>query len=249
MSESSGCAREVEARVAEVLGRIAEAARSAGRDPSDVTLVGASKRQPIDRIAAAVQCGVRILGENYVQEARDKRAQLEAMLRDGDCPLPRWHMIGNLQRNKVRDALPLFDLIETVDRPALAREIDKRSAAGDGRRLDVLAQVNVSAEPQKSGVAPEALPELLAVCAPMAHLRVVGLMTVPAAAGQAGRDSVRRSFARLRELRDDLRDAPGGGDLRELSMGMSADFEVAVSEGATLVRVGTALFGVRKEST
>jgi pyridoxal phosphate enzyme (YggS family) len=245
MSPPDQVAREVEARVAEVLGRIAEAARRAGREPSAVTLVGASKRQPIERIAVAVRCGVRHLGENYVQETRDKRPQLEAMLVARDCPLPRWHMIGNLQRNKVRDALPLFDLVETVDRPELAREIDKRIASGDGRRLDVLAQVNVSGEPQKSGVSPEALPELLKACALLETLRVVGLMTVPAASGEA--KAARKPFARLRELRDHLRDAPGGEALRELSMGMSGDFELAIEEGATLVRVGTALFGVRKE--
>ena len=251
MSEPDHCAREVEERVAEVRGRIAEAARRAGREPSDVTLVGASTRQPIERSAAAVQCGVGVLGENYVQEAREKRPQLEALLRDRDpnCELPRWHMIGNLQRNKVRDALPLFDLVETVDRSALAREIDKRAASGDGRRLDVLVQVNVSGEAQKAGVTPEALPELLEACAPLAHLRVVGLMTLPAAAGDAPAETVRKPFARLRELRDHLRHAPGGEALRELSMGMSGDFELAIEEGATLVRVGTALFGARKERT
>jgi pyridoxal phosphate enzyme (YggS family) len=255
LSEESALHREVEERVAEVLDRIGEAARRAGRNPSDITLVGASKRQPLDRIVAAVRCGVRLLGENYVQEARDKRPALEALLRESDCPLPRWHMIGHLQRNKVRTALSLFDVVETVDRVQLAQEIDRRIAdAVDPEDLhgtreirDVLAQVNTSGEPQKAGVAPEELSALLAGCAPLEHVRVVGLMTLPAPSEDAA--AVRGPFARLRELRDHLREAPGGLALRELSMGMSGDFELAVEEGATLVRVGTALFGARKERT
>ena len=263
-------AAAVQACVAQVRERIAAAARRSGRNPADVILVGASKRQPLERIAAAVRAGVQHLGENYVQEARDKRPQLESLLHESGTPLPRWHMIGHLQRNKVRTALPLFDLVETIDRAELAREFDRRIASagdivaqaeppdqGTRRILDVFAQVNVSGEPQKAGVAPEDLPALLEACAPLHHVRVTGLMTLPAPMALApsgteansGQDSdtLREPFARLRGLRDHLRDAPGGEDLRELSMGMSGDFEIAIEEGATRVRVGTALFGARKE--
>ena len=249
--------------MAEVLERLGSAARRSGRNPADVTLVGASKRQPLDRIVAAVRCGVTCLGENDVQEARDKRPAVEALLRESDCPLPRWHMIGHLQRNKVRAALSLFDVVETVDRLQLASEIDRRVSALAGAAdsqdpvgaaeapglFDLFVQVNTSGEPQKAGVAPDDLPALLEACAPLEHVRVVGLMTLPAAAAGVDTGAVREPFARLRELRDHLQDAPGGHALRELSMGMSGDFELAVEEGATLVRVGTALFGARKERT
>ena len=264
MSPEAAVVQEVEQRVAEVLGRIADAARRSGRSPADITLVGASKRQPLERIVAAVRSGVRHLGENYLQEARDKRPAIEDLLRESASPLPRWHMIGNLQRNKVRAALSLFDLVETVDRAALAQEIDRRilqiaspsdlsssdpSAGCAPGILDVFAQVNLSGEPQKAGVAPEELPALLEACAPLEHVRVVGLMALPAPPPEADPGAAREPFARLRQLRDHLRDAPGGGALRELSMGMSGDFEFAVEEGATFVRVGTALFGIRKERT
>ena len=265
MSPEAAVVQEVEQRVAEVLGRIADAARRSGRSPADITLVGASKRQPLERIVAAVRSGVRHLGENYLQEARDKRPAIEDLLRESASPLPRWHMIGNLQRNKVRAALSLFDLVETVDRAQLAQEIDRRigqiqqiasandsgdsSAAGAQGVLDVFAQVNLSGEPQKAGVAPEELPALLEACAPLERVRVVGLMALPAPPPKADPGAAREPFARLRQLRDHLRGAPGGGALRELSMGMSGDFEFAVEEGATLVRVGTALFGIRKERT
>ena len=259
MSPEAAVVQEVEQRVAEVLGRIADAARRSGRSPADITLVGASKRQPLERIVAAVRSGVRHLGENYLQEARDKRPAVEDLLRESASPLPRWHMIGNLQRNKVRAALSLFDLVETVDRAELAREIDRRilqiASASDASAscapgtLDVFAQVNLSGEPQKAGVAPEELPALLEACAPLERVRVVGLMALPAPPPEADPGASREPFARLRQLRDHLRGAPGGGALRELSMGMSGDFEFAVEEGATLVRVGTALFGIRKERT
>ena len=140
MSPEAAVVQEVEQRVAEVLGRIADAARRSGRSPADITLVGASKRQPLERIVAAVRSGVRHLGENYLQEARDKRPAIEDLLRESASPLPRWHMIGNLQRNKVRAALSLFDLVETVDRAQLAQEIDRRigqiqqtASAGDSK--------------------------------------------------------------------------------------------------------------------
>jgi pyridoxal phosphate enzyme (YggS family) len=225
-------------RLAAVRSRIEAAARRAGRDAREITLVGVSKRMPAERIAEAARAGLTCIGENYVQEAREKRAAL------ADCPQAlRWHLIGNLQRNKARDAVALFDVIETVDRAALAEELDRRTAAA-GRTLEILLQVNVSGEPQKAGARPQDVAALLAACAALPHLRVTGLMTVPEAADDA--EATRPAFARLRALRDALRAAPGGQNLRDLSMGMSADFEVAIEEGATLVRVGTALFGPRE---
>jgi pyridoxal phosphate enzyme (YggS family) len=235
----------VRAAVEDVRRRIAEACGRAGRDPAEVTLVGACKRQPTERIAAAVLAGVGELGENYVQEARDMQAELGALLEreaGEGAPAPRWRMIGNLQSNKARHAVQLFSAIDTLDRAKLARELDKRAGAL-ALSLDACVQVNLSGEPQKAGIDAEAVPELLAACAPLEHLRVVGLMTVPAAAPDPNQS--RPTFARLRALRDTLAGAPGGESLRELNMGMSGDFEVAIEEGATIVRVGTALFGER----
>ena len=228
-------------RLASVRARMAAAAQRAGRDPREVTLVGVSKRMPAASVAEAARAGLRCVGENYVQEAREKRAAL------ADCAEAqglRWHLIGNLQRNKARDAVALFDVIETLDRAELAQELERRAAAA-GRTLEVLLQVNVSGEPQKAGAQPEAVAALLAACAGLPHLRVTGLMTVPEVADDA--EATRPCFARLRALRDALRGESDAESLRELSMGMSTDFEVAIEEGATLVRVGTALFGPREK--
>ncbi len=227
-------------RLAALRERIAAAAVRAGRDPAEVTLVAVSKRVSPERIRAAIDAGQRVFGENYVQEALGKMRALGAQ--GGLPPDIRWHLIGRLQRNKARDAVAHFHSIEVVDRPDLARELDRRAAAR-GRVVEVLIQVNLSREPQKAGVPEEELAGLLARCAALPHLQVVGLMTLPEPVGDPER--LRPVFARLRALRDSLRSAPGGGNLRELSMGMSADFEVAVEEGATRVRVGTALFGPR----
>ena len=229
-------------RLAALRERIAAAARRAGRDPAEVTLVGVTKRVPAERVAEALRAGLDVLGENYVQEARAKDEALRALLGPA-APRPRWRLIGRLQRNKARDAVALFDAVETVDRADLALELDRRAAAA-GRSLEVLLQVNLSREPQKGGAAEEELPALLAACAGLPQLRVAGLMTVPAAGPDP--EASRPAFARLRALAAELRDAPGGAGLRALSMGMSADFEVAIEEGATLVRIGTALFGPRE---
>ncbi|CAG0974983.1 Pyridoxal phosphate homeostasis protein [Gammaproteobacteria bacterium] len=227
-------------RLARVRERIAAAARRSGRDPADVRLVGISKRVPPEAILEAVRAGLDAIGENYVQEAVRKLAALEG---HRELSRVRRHLVGPLQRNKARDAVAVFDVIETVDREALAVELDRRAASA-GRTLDVLVQVNVSGEPQKSGVAPGEAAALVAACSKLASLRVTGLMTVPEASDDPER--TRPAFAALRELRDGLREAVDGVDLRELSMGMSADFEIAIEEGATLVRVGTAIFGPRE---
>jgi pyridoxal phosphate enzyme (YggS family) len=239
--------REVFDRVSAVRTRAAEAAARAGRPMDEITIVGACKRQPVERIAAAVRAGIGALGENYVQEARDVKPRVEALL-GGDTARPSWSLFGVLQRNKAKAALEIFDLIEAVDREKLVRELDRRAAAA-GRGPDdpfpLLVQVNLSREPQKGGVLEEGLPGLLEACAPLQAVRVIGLMTVPEAATDP--EASRPAFAQLRELRDRLRSSPGGAHLAELSMGMSADFEVAIEEGATRVRVGTALFGARRE--
>jgi pyridoxal phosphate enzyme (YggS family) len=235
-------AAEVAERLAEVRERIAAAARRVGRRPEEIALVGVAKRQPAESVVAAVRAGLLDVGENYVQEAAAKRAAVEAALAGAGVPLPRWHLIGRLQRNKARQAVRGFDVVQTLDRAELGAALEARCAA-EPRRLRVLLQVDVSGEPQKGGVAPDALPALVARCRDWPHLEPVGLMAIPAVVEAP--EQARPAFARLRTLRDALVREPGGGTLRELSMGMSSDFEVAVEEGATLVRVGVAIFGPR----
>ena len=230
------------ARLAALRARIAAAAGRAGRDPAAVRVIGASKRQPAARVAAAARAGLRDLGENYVQEASSKISEVVEILGSERAGALRWHGIGHLQRNKAREAVAAFACLHTLDSARLAAELARHAAAA-GRTLPVLVQVNVSREPQKSGVEEEALPALLAAIAGHPRLRAVGLMTMPAPSGDP--EAARPAFAQLRALRDALRDAPGGAGLEELSMGMSHDFEVAVEEGATWVRIGTELFGPR----
>ena len=207
--------------------RVARAAERAGRRAQDVLLIGVSKTVTAERIRLGVEAGLTALGENRVQEAREKIKILGR-------PVP-WHLIGHLQTNKVRDALELFDLIHSLDRLELAREIDRR--AGDpGRVVDTLLEVNVAGEPQKSGFAPDALGAALEAIGGMTHLRVRGLMAIPPIVERA--EESRAWFQALRGLAE-------RHGLKELSMGMSADFEVAIEEGATMVRVGTAIFGAR----
>jgi pyridoxal phosphate enzyme (YggS family) len=233
---------EVAQRVAAVRARIAAAAERARRAPEDITLVGVTKRQPLERVLAGIRAGVTHLGENYVQEARDKIPAIESAL--GGSPHLCWHLIGHLQRNKAKLVPALFDSVETVDRVELAQALDRRAQL-HGERLEVLLQVNVSGESQKSGAAEDELAALWRACRDFESLVVRGLMAIPTASAEPEHN--RPAFARLRELRDTLRAEPGGDDLRELSMGMSGDFEVAIEEGSTRVRVGTALFGERTE--
>jgi len=207
--------------------RIERAAERAGRRAQDVLLIGVSKTVPAERIRLGVEAGLGALGENRVQEAREKIKILGR-------PVP-WHLIGHLQTNKVRDALELFELIHSLDRLELAREIEKR--AGDpGRVVDTLLEVNVAEEPSKSGFAPDAVGAALETIGGMTHLRVRGLMAIPPIVERA--EDSRPWFQALRRLAERQ-------GLKELSMGMSADFEVAIEEGATMVRVGTAVFGPR----
>jgi pyridoxal phosphate enzyme (YggS family) len=216
--------------------RIAEAARRAGRHADAVRLVAVSKTVGVEDIRAAIAAGVDALGENRVQEARRKIAAI------GRPPGVTWHLIGHLQTNKVRDAVECFDLIHSVDRLPLAEALSARALRA-GRRLDVLVQVNVAEEPQKGGLRPAALRAALEAMARLPGLRLRGLMTIP----PLPRDP-EDSRPHYRELRKLLEAAQGwgvGAELTELSMGMSGDFEVGIEEGATIVRVGTAIFGPR----
>ncbi len=228
-------------RLARLRERIALAATRAGRAPEAVRLVGAAKRQPLSRVQEALAAGLEDVGENYVQEA----ARVRQALGDPASGAIRWHMIGRLQRNKARDAVSLFDCIHSVDRVALAQALD-REARRAGRRLDVLLQVNLSGEPQKAGVDVTELDRLVDAALPLEGLRPVGLMTMPAPSEDP--EAARAPFARLRALGEALQRRGGEGRFTELSMGMSADLEVAVEEGATMVRIGTALFGARENA-
>lgn len=218
---------DIRANLERVRERIALAAERAGRRADDVLLVGVSKTVDLGRIRVAVEAGLRALGENRVQEAKGKIAALGR-------PVP-WHLIGHLQTNKVRDALDLFDLIHSLDRLELAQECDRR-ARQRGRPVEALIQVNVGAEVSKGGFAPDAVADALGAIAALAHVRVRGLMTIPPAVERA--EDARPWFRALAALGK-------RHGLAELSMGMSADFEVAIEEGATMVRVGTAIFGSR----
>jgi pyridoxal phosphate enzyme (YggS family) len=215
--------------LAAVRERVARAAERAGRRPEDVLLIGVSKTVPPEGVRLGVEAGLTALGENRVQEARDKIKVLGR-------PVP-WHLIGHLQTNKVRDARELFDLIHSVDRLDLARELDRR--AGD-RVANVLLEVNVANEPSKSGFAPDAVAPAVEALRGLPHLNVRGLMAIPPIVERA--EDARVWFQALRRLAEHH-------GLRELSMGMSADFEVAIEEGATMVRVGTAIFGARPART
>ena len=239
MSEADAIAE----RLAAIRARVAAAAARAGRAPDAITVVGVAKRHPAERVVQAVAAGLDCVAESFAQEAREKIPRVREELARRGLPAPRFHFVGRLQTNKARLVAPLCDCVESVDRGSLARELARR-AEGLGRRLAVTLQVNLGGEAQKGGVAPEALPALLDACDALPALEVVGLMTVPEAG--AGEALLRRRFAGLRELRDTAARA-GRPGLRELSMGMSADFEWAVEEGATWVRIGTALFGPRED--
>jgi PLP dependent protein len=232
----------VAGRLAALRARVAAAAERAGRSPGEVTLIGVAKRQPAERVVEAVAAGLGDVAENFVQEAREKIPAVREALAARGLPAPRFHLVGRLQSNKARSAAPLFDCVQSVDRVDLARELARRAEAA-GRTVRALVQVNLSAEPQKGGVAPGELAALLDVCAALPGLALRGLMTVPEETHEAA--LLRSRFAALRELRDTAVRA-GHAGVRELSMGMSADFELAIEAGATWVRIGTALFGARE---
>jgi len=226
-------AETIRDRLERVRARMAAAALRSGRPADAVRLVAVSKTMPAEAVREAVAAGVRILGENRVQEAREKIAA---------CPgLAAWHLIGHLQSNKAKLAVGLFDLIQSLDSLHLAEELDRQGRAL-GKRVRCLVQVNVGEEAQKSGADEAEMRPLLTRAASLPHLAVEGLMAIPPFLSDP--EAVRPFFRRLRLLRDRL--TTEGFPLAELSMGMTHDFEVAIEEGATMVRVGTAIFGTRE---
>lgn len=223
---------DIRERIEAVRRRIAAAAARSGREASTVTLVAVTKTAPVEAVREAVAAGATILGENRVQEARDKIAALGRMAE--------WHLIGHLQTNKAKLAVSLFDRVHSLDSIRLAEELD-RHAAESGRRLRCLVQVNLGGEEQKNGASEDEVRPLLTTAESLPHLSVEGLMAIPPFLPDP--EAVRPFFRRLRVLRDTL--AAEGFPLPDLSMGMTHDFEVAIEEGATLVRIGTAIFGPR----
>ena len=224
---------DVAANLEAVLVEISEAAAKSGRQPGAVQLIVASKKQDAEKVRAVFDAGQAIFGESRVQEARVKIPLLPSAVR--------WHFIGHLQKNKIRHALPLFELFHSVDSLALAQDID-RIADEEGVRPPALLEVNVAGEGSKIGFAPEKLRAEVEALLQLRRLEIEGLMTIPPLAPEA--EDSRRYFVMLRELRDQL-EREFSLRLPQLSMGMSNDYGVAIEEGATLVRVGTAIFGER----
>ncbi len=224
-------------RINNIKKRIEEAADKCGRDPSTVSLVAVSKTIPVNRVREAIEAGVTVFGENYVQEAREKFNCLATF------PVS-WHFIGHLQSNKAKYAVRLFDMIHSVDTLKLARELNKQ-AQKNAKIQNILIQVNVSKESSKSGADEENVLDLIDKVHHLENLSVKGLMTMPPFFNDP--EKARPYFSALRNLRDRIKmAAPLEMALDELSMGMTGDFEVAIEEGATLVRIGTAIFGERK---
>ncbi len=222
-------------RVVAIEQRIASAAARAGRARAEITLVAVSKTHPPEAVAEAWAAGLRDFGENRVQEGAAKRTALPL---DG----LRWHLLGPLQRNKVRPALRAFDVLQAVDRVELATELAREAEIQD-RQVPLFLEVNLGGEESKHGVAPQAVGSLLDAVLSSARLRPLGLMAIPPLSSEP--EASRPWFRRLRELRDSLVKSYGSAFPGQLSMGMSGDFEVAIEEGATHVRVGTAIFGSR----
>jgi len=229
----NGLTDHIAENLAAVHRRMAAACARAGRSPDSVRLLAVSKTHGPDAVRAAAAAGQVLFGENRVQEAAAKMPECPAHVQ--------WHLIGHLQSNKAAQAARLFDWVHSVDSVRLLEALD-RHAGEAGRRLDVLVQVNVSGEGSKSGLAPEGVPAVLARCNELMNVQVRGLMTIPPLTEDP--EKARPHFRALRELRDRWA-AELGMDLDELSMGMTHDLEAAIGEGATIVRVGTAIFGER----
>lgn len=222
--------------IKECRDRISRASARAGRNPESVLLVAVSKLQSIDTIVAAISGGCVTFGENYVQELREKQS-------DPRLAEVSWHFIGHLQSNKVKYIAPFVDAIHTVDSISLAAEIS-RQAVKNHRTIDILIQVNTSGEDSKSGIGPSELHSLVVGILPLAGIRLRGLMTIPEPKGDV--EEVRPEFSKLRELCSMIREKFNLPAFTELSMGMSDDFEIAIEEGATMIRPGTAIFGARQ---
>ena len=224
---------DISENLARVSGAIAEAAARAKRPVDSIQLVAITKTHDAEKVRAAVEAGQTLFGESRVQEARVKIPELPSNLR--------WHFVGHLQKNKIRHALPLFELFHGIDDVDLARDMN-RIAEEDGMHPRILLEVNLAGEGSKFGFTPDKLREQMEELLALPRLSILGLMTIPPLAEEA--EASRKFFVQLRELRDQLQ-AEFHVDLAQLSMGMTQDFAVAVEEGATLVRVGTAIFGKR----
>jgi PLP dependent protein len=227
---------DIRERIERVRGQIADAAARVGRDPAAITLIAVSKTKPAEAVAEAVAAGIEHVGENRVQEAAEKADRVRALLgRD-----PTWHLIGTLQRNKVRQALDLFGLIQSVDSVRLAEALSTRAK---GRQVPILLEVYLGEDTARPGFRPADLDAAVTSILALPGLDLRGLMTVaPLGLTQ---DQTRRAFSRLRELRDSVAASRPGLALHEISMGMSEDFSLAIEEGATMIRVGRAIFGER----
>jgi pyridoxal phosphate enzyme (YggS family) len=225
---------EIAENLERVCDQIAKAAAKAGRATDDIELVAITKTHPAEKVREAIKSGQKLFGESRVQEARVKIPELPSNLR--------WHFVGHLQKNKIRHALPLFELFHSVDSIVLAQEMN-RIADEEGMHPRVLLEVNVAGEGSKFGFAPEKLRAEMESLLALPRLSILGLMTIPPLAEEA--EASRKYFVELRELRDRLQTG-FHVDLGQLSMGMTNDFPIAVEEGATLVRVGTAIFGERR---
>jgi len=227
---------KIEKNIARIRGIIAEAAAKSGRDAGDVKIMGVTKTVDDERIMEAIDSGITIMGENYIQEAKRK---IETMGHDLE-----WHMIGHLQSNKAKYAVRLFDMIHSVDRLGLAKELDKR-AKGSGSVIKVLIEVNTGGEETKSGVSQEEAIDLVRAVSLLDNISIQGLMTMPPWFDNP--EGARPYFVKLRDLKNRIVDeAIEGVEMGEISMGMSDDYGVAVEEGATIVRIGRAIFGERK---
>ncbi len=236
MASDNEMVNVISENIRRVKQKIDDACLRVGRSPEEVTLVAVTKTVGINKILAAISAGHSVFGENYIQEARGKISEI--------AEPAEWHFIGHLQRNKAKYAVRLFDVIETVDTVRLAAELQKRAEAVN-KVQQILVQVNVSGEEHKSGISPDDIQGLLRFLSRSTSLEVRGFMTIPPFLDKP--EEVRPYFVKLRELRDRMSVRFPGLYLMELSMGMSGDFEVAIEEGATIVRVGTAIFGKRPQ--
>jgi PLP dependent protein len=237
MTNTGHAPKGLRERLASVRSRVHQAAAKSGRSVDEIHLIAISKTHPADSLRSAIEEGVTDLGENRVQEAESKIAELGRHA-------ARWHLVGHLQPNKARRAVKLFDLIHSLDSVSLARRLDRICAEENRAELPVLVQVDLGSEDTKSGISEEGLPELVRSFADCPRLRFAGLMTLPPFFEDP--EGVRPYFRRLRELRDEIQKEGFFGSVRgELSMGMTHDFEVAIEEGATMLRIGTAIFGER----
>jgi len=230
----------IKANLTDVMRRVSDAAESAKRSPDEIRVIAVSKTFGAAKVLEAYEAGARDFGENRVQEAKGKVEELK--LTDA-----RWHLIGHLQTNKARLAARIFDMIHSVDSVRLAKMLDESCTVREGRaKLEVLLQINIGDEPQKSGVPAKDALQVVHEMLKFSNIRLTGLMTIPPYC--VDKEETRRYYSELRELRDEINASLGENVLTELSMGMSNDYDVAIDEGATHIRVGTAIFGGRDYS-